>query len=402
MKYLNKYSNFFEEAKWKSQPHIDVLGHKYGSSDKGKDYLPATKAYNPDAEIGEPGYEDPTNIGRKEKASRAKNQEDSPQRQALISAELKKSSAMGDIQAIFPRPNLYKVERNGNITFYKNFGTTFIIYENEDDGYTFNGKKQERDKTYSDINESYPTLEDCLRGLWSFLVARMASSVYDRDITRDIVTRKYSGAKKTIKEILDTESVITTDIEEAAKDLSIMFNDLGLSIDYLINKGQIGIEVRTNLMAIPGSLIQVLTSKYTIDSHQPYVFINSDGFEYANNEANNTKFRFYVSNKKAYNKISARNTQEVVKKITEKVKEIFENKETEDDGLIISKLIIDFCKFSSYKEVDNTKALYQAIKKSRQQSFIFKTIKNDLPELWDKLAAVGNEAAMTASAELSD
>lgn len=335
------------------------------------------------------------------------------QNKTEVLIELNKSKAMMDLLALVPdKKDIYKVENSGFITFNRAFGQRNTIEKNGDSylvtSYEVDGK----------VENEFNSLEEALRGLWIHLISRKVPSAYDDEITRELLQHKYWGERKSLEEIINLEINPSEALpyEEIEERLNSIFHDLGIKLELgsIVDKKSDNnittININRNLLAVPESLLWSLIINYGDYGTSKVAFFSDGGFNYPNNSKPNNRV-IKLTHKRMSDYLPARIKEEAIKKVIQYVESTFssDNEPMVSVGdmhpakslaLAINLLIINFCKYQSklYKisnqEDVSTKALYEAIKKSKKRNYFFYFIKYDMPDLWDKLINIGNQKAM--------
>jgi len=354
------------------------------------------------------------------------------------------SDAMGDIKALLPEYNvsdskMYSIKGNDPraakkvyITFLTVFGqrVTLERLENGDYKARYNEVASSKNPSGQPIIEIYgedseevpdaqrmPPLEKALRGIWIYLIVRKIKVRFDKLITKkELYGGKYWGDRKSLSEIIALEGTVmelTSEQEEKYNEiidsLSTILNPIGLLVSKVFDNGY-GIKINLNLTAMPDSLLSNIIND-TINgakkkSVETGTFMNNETLQ---NKVYD-KLELYISNIISNTKISPRNPKEAVRLVLKRIELFFNQKNdtvTNKKAAIISGLITNYCNQAlamhaeENDEADNLKALYNAIIKSKEKSYLFYLIKNKMMDsLWTKLTSVNNEDRMNALADL--
>jgi hypothetical protein len=262
-----------------------------------------------------------------------------------------------------------------------------------------------------------PPLEKALRGIWIYLIVRKISVRFDKLITKkELYGGKYWGDRKSLSEIIALEGTVmelTSEQEEKYNEiigsLSTILNPIGLLVSKVFDNGY-GIKINLNLTAMPDSLLSNIINDTINEAKKKSVETGT----FMNNETLQNKvydkLELYISNIISNTKISPRNPKEAVRLVLKRIELFFNQKNdtvTNKKAAIISGLITNYCNQAlamhaeENDEADNLKALYNAIIKSKEKSYLFYLIKNKMMDsLWTKLTSVNNEDRMNALADL--
>ena len=188
------------------------------------------------------------------------------------------SQAFNDIIALLPEKveelkpgSAYKIEKTGTIIFLDRlFAQRNTVEKNTDRTWRFETREQVKKPDGAGYKlmlktENYDTLENCLRHLWSYLIARKIDPIFDRAAKRkelnDTNEQKYWGEKLTLKEIIRREETLLDKkkLEDLVEDLNDKFNQFGLIFEYDASKFG-SCKIYSNLSAIRGSLLSLLVN----------------------------------------------------------------------------------------------------------------------------------------------
>lgn len=231
-----------------------------------------------------------------------------------------KSSAFNDIISLYDEVP-YKIEKSGTIIFLDRvFGQRCTVEKNLDGSWKFESREQVKkvgneapkeeeekgipyrtsDTVYSkdtiDVpgdatseftklvlkEEKYDTLENCLRHLWSYLIARKIKRAYGRAEKRkdlnDPIVKKYWGQKLPLKNILIKEETLlnTKEFSNLIEEFNDKFNQFGIVFRYEPKKlGKCIID--TNLSIIRNSILSLLVNNKKLSFGKIEIEISDKG-----------------------------------------------------------------------------------------------------------------------------
>lgn len=325
-----------------------------------------------------------------------------------IEAYLDQSPAMQDLLALIvdkepTKP--YNVDKNGNITFYRNFGVRIKCDNNQ---YSYKIKE----KTETKI-EKLNSLEECLRHIWAYVISRKSiwkiSTDYNKEITRKILLdpskKKFWGEKKTYEQIFKSFTILNNDqMAEARHELNKALNPIGINI---------GMNYQENGSISP-CLFGVKPNTLLNELMKNFVGINYGGkFTEEQIDIINTNVKkpdrteYYIQPRtpeEAFIQTSLKLSKAYIS-FDDKLTIVLRNEETSITAPYIKSFIISYTKcianevekfgFQALDDIDNI--IYHSVVNSKDSYKILSIIKKISPELWNMISKRDTDKTNTAA-----